>query len=111
MIVTDVLRALVLASVPAAAVMGVLSMAQLYVVGFISGTLSLVFQLAARSYLPAVIGRDHLVEGNAKLSMTNSIMGVAGHGAAGGLIHAITAVMALAVDALTYLLSAVCLLT
>src|SRR5262245_780386 len=64
LIVADAGRALLLLSVPAAALLGGLAMAQLYVVQALASTLTLVFVLAYRSYLPSLVEREQLVEGN-----------------------------------------------
>ena len=110
LIVSDVLRALLLATIPLAVFLDMLSMAQLYVIGFLTGGFTVIFELAARSYLPSLVARDRLVEGNAKLKISSSVTSVVGHGLAGLIIQAITATMAIIVDAVTYLLSAFCIL-
>ena len=110
LIVSDVLRALLLGTIPVAAYFGMLSMVQLYVIGFLTGAFTVFFNLAARSYLPSLVDPHRLVEGNAKLKISSSVTSVIGHSCAGLIIQAITATMALIVDALTYLLSALCLL-
>ena len=110
MIASDLIRALLLTTIPIAAFLDILSMAQLYTVGFLAGSARVVFGLAARSYLPSIVERQRLVEGNAKLKISSSITSVAGHSLAGLVIQAISALAALLVDAVTYLLSAFCVL-
>jgi len=108
LIVGDVGRALLLVTIPAAAFLGRLSMVQLYVVSFLGGILALLFDVASRSYLPTVIDRRQLVEGNSKLELSGSITAVAGPSLAGLIIQAITAPVAIVLDAVSYLISALC---
>ncbi len=109
MIVADLGRALLLASIPAAALLGLLTMAQLYAVAFCVGTLSLFFDIAVTSYLPSVVRREELVDANGKLQMSDSVTAVAGPGVAGLLVQLATAPAAIALDALSFLASALLL--
>ena len=68
----DVGRAILLASIPIAFLSGWLTLWQLYVVAFAIGCLEVFFDVAYQSYLPSVIERDRLVEGNAKLELSSS---------------------------------------
>ena len=106
LIATDLVRALVLASVPLAAFLHWLSMGQLYVAAFIVGAASVLFDIADHAYLPGLIERDLLVEANAKLSVTESVAEMGGPALAGILVQALTAPVAIAVNAVTYLVSA-----
>jgi hypothetical protein len=105
----DLARALLILTIPAAAWLGALSMPQLYAVAAAVGAATTLFQIADNSFLPALVGRDLLVEGNARLEATDSIAEAAGPGIAGVLVQWLTAPVALAVDALTYLWSALLL--
>lgn len=105
----DLVRALLILTIPAAAWLGALSMAQLYAVAAAVGAATTLFQIADNSFLPALVGSDLLVEGNARLEATDSIAEAAGPGIAGVLVQWLTAPVALAVDALTYLWSALLL--
>lgn len=105
----DLVRALLILTIPAAAWLGALSMPQLYAVAAAVGAATTLFQIADNSFLPALVGRDLLVEGNARLEATDSIAEAAGPGIAGVLVQWLTAPVALAVDALTYLWSALLL--
>jgi MFS family permease len=102
---TDLARALLLASVPVAAALDRLSMPHLYLVGFLVGVMTLFFDVAYMAYLPALVTRDQLVEGNSKLEVSRSIAQIAGPGLAGVLVQAITAPFAIALDALSFLVS------
>ena len=111
LIVADIARAALLGSIPLAAVLGVLTMAQLYVVGLVSGVFTVFFDVAYQSYLPVLVNREHLVEGNSKLEVSRSVAQIAGPGMAGGLVQLATAPIAVLVDALSYIASVISLLT
>jgi MFS family permease len=105
LIVGDFGRALLLISIPIAYALGDLTLAQLYIVGFLVGIHTVFFDVAYQSYLPSLIDRDSLIEGNSKLNVTSSGAQVAGPGVAGGLIALATAPYALLVDALSFVVS------
>jgi MFS family permease len=105
----DLVRALLILTIPAAAWLGALSMAQLYAVAAAVGAATTLFQIADNSFLPALVGPGLLVEGNARLEATDSVAEAAGPGIAGVLVQLLTAPVALVVDALTYLWSALLL--
>ena len=102
LIAGDIGRALVLVSVPIAYLLGVLSIWQLFVVGFIAGTLTVLFDVAYQSYLPALVDRDQLVDGNGKLEISRTIAQTAGPALGGGLIGLITAPLAILLDSVSY---------
>ncbi len=106
LIVTDVGRAVALISVPIAVFFDVLTIWQLYVVGFAIGCMTVFFDVAYQSYLPALVERDDLVEGNSKLEISRSAAQIAGPGTAGVLIGLVTAPLAIVLDALSFLVSA-----
>ena len=99
----DLARALLLASIPIAFVGGFLTLIQVYIVAFIAGTLEVFFDVAYQSYLPSIVERDELVEGNSKLELSRAGSQVAGPTVAGFLIQAIGAPFAIAFDAISYL--------
>jgi MFS family permease len=102
----DVVRALLIFTIPAAAWLGALSMPQLYAVAALVGAATTLFQIADNSYLPALVGPESLVEGNAKMEATDSIAESTGPGAAGILVDLLTAPVAMLIDAASYLWSA-----
>ena len=106
MIGADLGRVLALGSVPIAYAVGGLTLAQLFVVTLASGILTVFFDVAYQSYLPALVGREHLVEGNAKLTGSAQVAAVAGPSLAGGLVQAIGSSAAVAVDSASFLVSA-----
>jgi MFS family permease len=105
LIAGDLGRAVLLISIPIAYGTGHLTLAQLYVVGFLVGIHTVFFDVAYQSYLPSLVDRESLVEGNSKLNVTSSGAQLAGPGVAGGLIAVATAPYALLVDAVTFLVS------
>lgn len=107
LIVADAGHAIVLATVPIAFVLGILGMPQLYVVAFLTGTLSVFFIVAYQAYLPALVGRPHLVEANGKMNATASLAQLAGPSVAGVLVQIFTAPMPVVLDALSFMASLV----
>ena len=109
MVVADLARAVLLASVPVAWWLGALRMNQLYVVVLVTGVATLFFDVAAQSYLPFVVGRDRLAAANSRLQSWNSVAEVAGPSLAGYLVQLASAPVAVLFDAATYLWSALVL--
>jgi MFS family permease len=107
LIVGDLGRVIALGSVPIAYELGVLHIVQLYIVAFVTGVLTVFFDVSYQSYLPSLVGREHLVDGNAKLEISRSGAQLAGPGVAGALIQALKAPVAILVDAISYLGSAI----
>ncbi|MFC5826717.1 MFS transporter [Nonomuraea insulae] len=107
MITADVARAVVLLSVPLAWWGGWLSMGQLYVVTVLVGAGSLVFDVASLSLVPGVVGRARLTAANSLLVGTGAGMDVAGRSVAGVLVQVAGAPVAVLLDAMSYLWSAV----
>ncbi|MFF5298631.1 MFS transporter [Streptomyces sp. NPDC013161] len=99
MISTDLTRALVLATVPVAWWAGLLTVWWLYAVALAHGVLTVFFDVAYVSYLPHLVGRDNLVEGNAKLSAIRSVTSISGPGIAGPLVGWVGAPATLLVSA------------
>jgi MFS family permease len=106
MIVGDVGRAIALASIPCAYAAGVLTIWQLYGVGFLTGTLTVLFDVASVSVLPAIVAREDLPGANAALQVSGQSAQVAGPGIPGFLVALLGAPYAIAVDAASYLGSA-----
>jgi len=109
MVAADLGRALLLVSVPLAAWLGRLHLEQLYLVQFLVGVLTVVFDVAYQSWLPSLVPSEHLVEGNSKLEMSDSVAQIAGPGLGGVLVQVLTAPVAILADALSFLVSALLL--
>lgn len=105
----DLGRALLLALIPLAAALGLLRLEFLDLVAFLAGTLTVVFDIAVTSYVPALVTRDELVEANGQLQLGTSATRVAGPGVAGWLVQLVGAPFAVLADALSFLASALLL--
>ena len=109
MMVCDVALLVLFASVPVAAALGLLTVAQLLVVALLAGTAKVFFATAYRAYLPTLLREDELVEGNAKLQGAESAAQVAGPGAGGALAQLFGAANSLLADAVSFAVSLLCL--
>jgi MFS family permease len=110
MIATDVGRALALLTIPIAYAADVLTLGQLYVVGFLVGLLTVFFELAHTSFLPSLVAREQLIDANSKLEISRSGAFIAGPGLGGVLVGLLTAPGAIVVDAASFVASAVLVL-
>ena len=106
LIAGDLGRALTLASIPIAYAFGVLHVWQLFAVAFVTGVLTVFFDVAYQAYLPALVGREHLVEGNSKLQVSASGAQTGGPGVGGVLIKVAGAPYAIIADVVSFLASA-----
>jgi MFS family permease len=97
---------LLIGLVPLASVTGLLSIGLLYAVTALVGTLNMVFDVGALSYVPSLVPREQLAEGNSKIQVSTAVAGISGPGLAGLLVGLITAPVTLSVDAVSYLFSA-----
>ncbi len=109
--VADLVRGLLFGSLPVAWALDLLTLTQVYVVALLAGACTVFFDVAYQSYLPHLVGREHLVEGNAKLQGTQSVAQVAGPTIGGVLVQALTAPYAILVDAVSFLWSAAWILS
>ena len=105
----DLIRSALLLSIPLAYAFGALRMEQLYVVMFLEACLGALFDAAYPAYVPTLIGRDRLVEGNSRLATSSSIAEIGGPGFAGALVQIVSAPFAILVDAVSFVVSAVTL--
>jgi len=106
LIAADLIRGALVASLTVAWVLGALSMIHVVVVGAGVGAASALFQITDVAYLPSLIGRRRLVEGNAKLETTEAVAEITGPASAGVLIAALGAPLAVVIDAASYFWSA-----
>jgi MFS family permease len=105
MIWCDVARLAIIGSVPIAASFGVLTMAQLFAVALIAGVFTVFFDVSYQSYVPVLLDRDRLMDGNGKLGASRSFAQVAGPGLAGILVGVVGVVGSLTADAFSYAIS------
>ncbi|MEV4426498.1 MFS transporter [Streptomyces sp. NPDC049602] len=109
MIVGDLGRAALLATLPLAAWLDVLTLPQLYGVAFGLSVCTAFFDIAYQSHLPRLVDEERLVEANVALEATRTVTAASGPGAGGALVAAVTAPVALVVDAVSFLASALLL--
>lgn len=102
----DVGRGLALAAIPVCAWFGALSMTLLYAVGFLVGALTVIGWPAYQVFMTERVGRDKLVEANAKIGVADSAAQLVGPGLAGALIQWLTAPFAILLDAVCFFASA-----
>lgn len=102
----DLLRAAVLIAIPVAAWLGALTLPQVFATAALVAAASVVFDIASHSYLPSIIGKTELVDGNSRLAATDSVAEVGGPALAGVLFQWLNPPVAVAANALTYLVSA-----
>jgi MFS family permease len=106
LIATDVGRAVLLLAIPLASVADGLRIELLYTVALLAGVLTVLFDVAYLSFLPSLVERDRLIEGNSKLEVTSSAAQVAGPGLGGVLVGTLGAAFAVLLDALSFVVSA-----
>jgi MFS family permease len=110
LIAADLARAVVIGCVPLAYALGALSIPLLAAAMFVHGALAAFADTAHPSFLPVLVAREQLVEGNTKLQGSHSVAELAGPGLGGALVGALTAPFALLVDAASFLASGVILI-
>ncbi len=110
MLTADFVRAGLMLSIPVAWWLGTLTFVHLVVVALLVGAATVMFYIAYKSYQPSLVGRDQLVEGNSKLTASQSVAEVSGPAAAGGVAQAVGAANGILATGLGYLCSALFLL-
>jgi|UniRef100_UPI00404B72B7 MFS family permease len=108
---SDLGRAALILTIPVTYLAGLLTLTQLIAVGFSVGVLTVFFDVAYQAYLPSLIGRKDLVEGNSKLEFSRSAASLLGPGLGGLLVEVLRAPVAMLVDAISFLASALLLTT
>lgn len=111
MVICDLVAMLAFVSVPVAAALGVLTITQLLVAALVSGAANVFFNTAYHTYLPSLVSTADLVRGNAVLQGSEAAANVAGPGVGGLLAQAFGAVTGLLADAVSFAVSAACLLS
>lgn len=108
---SDLGRAVLLGSIPLAFVLGALTFWQLLIVAALSAVLTTFFDAADNAYLPAIVERERLVEANSALAASGSAAEFVGFGISGVLVQLLTGPITILIDAATYVVSAVILMT
>ena len=106
LITADVVRALTVASLPFAHLLGIVTLGQLFAVALVAGLGQVLYQTSYQSFFVRLVRKDQYVEANSLLSATRSASFVAGPAVAGGLIQAVSAPGAVLVDAVSFAVSA-----
>jgi predicted MFS family arabinose efflux permease len=106
MIAMDLTRAGLVLSVPITWWLGTLTLPHLIVMALFLGVCTVFFDVAYQSYLPSLVGRDHLIEGNAKLQTSASVAEVTGPGLGGFAVQFLGAANAVLATGIGYLTSA-----
>jgi MFS family permease len=106
LVATDLGQGLVLAIIPLAALLGVLHLELLYPLAFVVSTLAVLAEVAHPAYLPSLVGRPRLMEANSKMALGGQVARIAGPTAAGALVQAATAPLAILADSASFLVSA-----
>jgi MFS family permease len=106
MILADVGRAVALGAIPVLYVVGTLTMAQLYVVAFVVGALSVLFEVCRTTLFVSLVGKDDYIPANALINGSRALSFVGGPSVAGPMVQVLTAPVALVADAVSYLYSA-----
>ena len=109
LIVSELGRFALLASIPAAFLIGQLRIEQLYVVAFFNGVLTTFFDVANRSYLPTLVNRSELVDANSKLTASESFAEVTAFSIGGWIAQLSNSVTVAAIGGLTFLVSSLSL--
>jgi MFS family permease len=105
MIIVNIVRLMTLATVPAAYLLNTLTLYQLYTVSFIMGLCTLFFDVAYQSYLPSLVKREDIVEGNQKLQVSASAGQVFGPSIASVLMGFFGAALSIIIDVMGFLVS------
>ena len=111
LILADLIRAGVLITVPIAAWLHLLALPHIFIAAALVGACSALFDMANHAYLPGLIGTDRLLDGNSKTAATESVAELGGPALAGFLFQWLSAPVAIAVNAVSYLASAAVIFT
>jgi MFS family permease len=103
LVASQLVSAAALATIPAAAILHALTIGQLYVVAFLAGGAATFQGIAQTAFVPSIVGRDRLVEANSRIQSSLTVANLLGPGVAGAAVQALTAPVAIAFDAFSFL--------
>jgi Na+/melibiose symporter-like transporter len=109
MIGADIVRAVVLLSIPAAALYGAVTLPLLYMVAIVTGIATVLYQLADHVFVTDLVGRERVLDANGKREAADAVAEISGPALGGALVAWLTAPLAIAVDAATFAASALLL--
>ncbi|OKK15606.1 MFS transporter [Streptomyces sp. CB00455] len=105
-VLCDIARALLLLAIPLAWWRDLLSVPTLLVVALLVGSFSVVADVGSASILPALVGRDDLIEGNSKLELSASSASIAGSALGGGIFQLLAGPVSMLINTVLFALSA-----
>jgi len=105
-VVSQVVSAGALATIPIAAVLHMLSIGQLYIVAFVAGLAATMWGIAFTAFVPTIAGRERLIEANTRIQSSLTVANLVGPGLAGATVQLLTAPIAIAVDAVAFVVGA-----
>jgi MFS family permease len=108
LIASNVIRAVLLATIPALQLAGLLSMPLLYGIAMLVGSLAVVYAAAYQAYLPSLVQREELIAANARLTSSESVAQASGPAIAGVLAQTASAVLGILLDACSFAFAAAC---
>lgn len=106
LIFSDLGLAFLAAVITITAYLNILRIEYLYIIQFFAGTLNITSEVTAMSFLPSVVKKENLVEGNSKFAMTSSAASIAGPSISGVLVQILTAPLTILIDAVSFVFSA-----
>ena len=109
MIGADIVRAVALLSIPLAALVGSVTLPLLYAVATITGVATMLYHLADHVFVTDLVGRKRLLDANGKREAVDAVAEISGPALGGALVAWLTAPIAIAADAATFVVSAVLL--
>ena len=107
LVASQAVSAIALATIPAAALLHHLTIGQLYVVAFVAGAAATMQVIAVPAIVPALAGRDRLVQANTRIQSSFTVSNLVGPGLAGAAVQAFTAPLAIAADAASFVVGAI----
>ena len=110
MLAANLVRVLSIGSLPLAALLHHLSLAQFFVCAAITASANVVFDTAFGAFLPSMLGREHFGNGNAKMTMSASAAEAIGNSSSGIIVQFVGAPLALALNCVAYVASSFSLL-
>jgi predicted MFS family arabinose efflux permease len=109
MIICDLVSLVLFASIALSSWLGVLTIAQLLSVALLAGLVSIFFKAAFQAYIPMLLSRDELIDGNSKLQASTAFATVSGPGIGGAIAQFLGLGVGVVLDAATFAVSAICL--
>jgi MFS family permease len=103
LVASQAVSAAALATIPVAAFLHLLTIGQLYVIAFLAGGAATFQVIAQTAFLPTIVGRDRLVEANSRIQSSLTVANLVGPGVAGAAVQLLTAPVAIAFDAISFL--------